>query len=209
MDINNLPADLITFVGSEKIDFVLKGKRKNQVKHYRITLFLGIFWSLFMFLFSIIIFGPLLQGKKVLFEINDVPTTAGPDDLQPLIGLLIFTGIFFLIGFGILGWSIYSILREGGIFVGTKSNLVHYQNGKIESFDWGDFTGNIDVKNAQEDGTASIILELKNYKRKLFAVSLINGRIIHPAVFLSHIANANEIEQYCRKRINEFTYSSQ
>lgn len=194
-----LPLDLITVVGSEKKEFAVKAGRAHPVKRSYFFLLFGLFWSAFTSIFVVAFLGPLFIGEEVQFESNGVPTVASPDNLGPIVVPAMIIGLFVFVGLGMLGTGIYMLFKQGGIFVGTPTRLVHYSRGNIRSIDWEQFSGDIEVKGNAIKG--NIALQLRTGKM----VSRKNGpdRYVPDMIYLSAIPEVFKIEQICRKRIKE------
>lgn len=194
-----LPNDLLTFIGSEKTDFAVKAKRKQPLKKSLAMIGFGTVWTAFTSIFVIAMFGPLLKGEEVHFSVNKVPTVASLDNFEPMLVPSLIIGLFVLIGLGMLFYGIFSVFQKGGYFVGTSSRLIQFNKGTVQSIDWEQFSGNIEVKNSNESGNIS--LQLRTGKM----VSTKNGpdRFVPDIIYISGIPNVFEIEGICRKRIKE------
>ncbi len=199
MNSSPLPPELLQAIGSESQDFAVKAGRAQPLKNALSTLLFGFTWTAFSSVFVFAFLGDLFQGKEVHFKTNGVPTVASLDNLGPIIapGLIIL--IFLLIGFAMLGYGIYLLLKRGGYFVGTPTRLIQFQGGSLRSIDWEQFSGDIDVRGGAERGT--ITLQLRTGQM----VSQKNGpsRYVPETIYISNIPNAFQVEQLCRKRIKE------
>jgi len=148
----------------------------------------------------VVFLGPIFMGKEVRFEVNGVPTVAGPDNLGPIIMPAIFIGIFLLVGISILVWGISSILNKGGYFVGTPTRLVHYQKGNIRSIDWEQFSGDIEVNGNTQKGNISLQVRTG---RMVHRSNNKSDEYVPDVIYITGIPNVFEIEQICRTRIKE------
>ena len=107
LDKYDLPQNLLTVLGDEKIDFSVKAKRAKPIKNSLGIILLGTVWTAFTSIFVFAFFGPLFVGEEVHFTSNNVPTVASPDNLEPIILPGIIIGVFVLIGIIMLGFGIY------------------------------------------------------------------------------------------------------
>lgn len=194
-----LPQELSSYIGSENKDFAVKAGRAQPLKNSFFNILFATVWTVFTSIFVSAFLGPLFQGKEIHFKLNGVPTVAGPENLAPILIPAIIIGIFVLVGVGMLFWSIYSIFKKGGYFVGTPTRLVHFHRGNIRSMDWEQFSGDTKVGGNAQKGNISLQMRTgKMVNRK-------NGpdRYIPEVIYISEIQNVFEIEQICRKRIKE------
>jgi hypothetical protein len=194
-----LPRILTDSLGSERKDFAVKaGRAKPFLQSIGLLLF-ATFWTGFTCVFTVIFLGPLFVGKETQFEVNGVPTVAGPGNLEPVLVPAIFLGVFFLIGIIMLASGLLAVFRKGGYFVGTPLRLIHFRKGKMRSIDWEQFSGDITLTGDNEKGSVSLQMRTgKMVRRK-------NGpdRYVPEVVYLAKIPYALEIEKLCRKRIKE------
>lgn len=194
-----VPQELSLSLGSESSDFSVKAGRAQPMRKSLYTIFFGIVWTAFTSIFVFAFFGPLLRGKEVNFELNGVPTVASVDNLEPLLFPWIIIWIFVLIGLWMLLQGIYSLFKSGGYFVGTPTRLVCFQNNKLTSIDWEQFSGLIEVNGGDQKG--DIALQMRTGRM----VSRRNwpDRYVPDMIYISSIPNVFEIERICRKRIKE------
>ena len=192
-----LPTDLQSVIGTEKIDFSVYAKRNQPINSSLGIIAFGTVWTAFTSIFVIAFLGPLFKGEEVHFKTNGVPTTASWEDFQPMLVPTLIIGTFVLVGVGMLCWGFYSIFQKGGHFVGTQNRLIRYHKGNITSFDWEQFSGNIELNNKRGD----ISLQLRTGKM----VSKKNGpdQFVPDTVYISGAHDILEIEKICSKRIKE------
>ncbi|MDR2861531.1 MAG: hypothetical protein LBV07_03160 [Syntrophobacterales bacterium] len=192
-----LPPELQSVIGAEKIDFSVLAKRNKPANQSIYIIFFGLVWTAFTSIFVIGFFGPLFKRGEVHFKVNGVPTTGSWENLEPMIFPALLIGVFVLVGIGILSWGLYSFFQKGGYFVGTASRLLSYHKGKIYSFDWEQFTGNMEINKKKGD----ISLQLRYGKM----VSRKNSpdKFVPDIVYISGTPDILEIEKICRKRIKE------
>lgn len=194
-----LPQDLSVAIGSENKDFAVKAHHAQPLKKSFSIIIFGTVWLAFSSIFVFAFLGPIFQGKEIHFTSNGVPTIAGPGNLSPIIMPALIIGIFVLIGIGILGSGIYSLLKKGGYFVGTPTRLVNYQKGNIRSIDWEQFSGDIEVSGNNQKGNISLQMRTG----KMVSSKHGSDRYVPDVIYISGIPNVFEIEQICRKRIKE------
>ncbi|PKB16704.1 hypothetical protein [Flavobacterium sp. 5] len=149
--IQTLPRDLQSVIGTEKVDFSIIARRKQPLNKSLGLIAFGIIWSAFISIFVIAFLGPLFKGEEVNFKVNDEPTTASWDNFEPLLVPTLVIGFFVLVGIGILASGIYSLFQKGGYFVGTTNRLIHFLNGTITTYDWEQFSGNMEINSKKED----------------------------------------------------------
>jgi hypothetical protein len=192
-----LPMELESVVGDEKIDFSVFANRKKPVKQSFNLIFGGIFWLAITSIFVVVFFGPLFKGEEVHFSVDGVPTTASLENFEPMIVPALIIGLFVLIGIGLLLYGFYSFSQKGGYFVGTANRLFHYHKGIIKSFDWEQFSGNMEINIKKGD----IALQLRT--GKMVSRKNSSARYVPDVVYISGVTEVLEIEKMCRKRIKE------
>lgn len=139
----DLPQNLLKVKGNETIEFSVKAKRSKPIKSSVSVIFFDTVWTAFTSIFVFVFLGPLFLGEKVHFTSNNVPTTASPNYLEPIIFPAIIIGVFVLIVLIILGLCLYSLFKRGGYYIGTPLRLISYHNGNARSIDWEQFSGDI------------------------------------------------------------------
>jgi len=194
---NKLPKDLQTVIGNENIDFTVYAKRKQPKSTSFIIIAFSLLWLFFPLIGSYAFFKPLFKGENVNFKVNDIPTTANWDNLEPMIVPSLLLIFFLAIGFGLLISGLIALLKKGGYYVGTENRIINYNNGTIKYFDWEQFTGNIELNFNKKD----ISLEMRRGK----IAKRDNGpdEFIPEILHLSGIENLIEVERICRERIKE------
>ena len=199
LDKYDLPKNLLSVIGEEKIDFSVKAKRAKPVKSSIGIIIFGAVWTAFTSIFVFAFLWPLFLGEEVHFTSNDIPTVASPDNLEPIILPAIIIGVFVLIGIAMLMFGIYSIFKKGGYFVGTPLRIIRYQNGNIRSIDWEQFSGDIEVNGNEILGN----LTLQMRTGKMVSSKNRGNRYVPDTIYLSGIPGVYQVEQICRKRIKE------
>jgi len=192
-----LPEELNSFIGSERIEFSATAKRAYPRKSAFLLLGFAILWSILPIIASIAFFGPLLTKGETHFKTNGVEEVATTEDMTPALIPSLLLIFFLLIGVGMMAWGISMLLKKGGIFVGTKTRMIHYKKGNIKSYDWEQFTGSIDMNLNKGD----ITFELRTGRM----VSRKNGPDTYRAdsISISGIDNVMEVEKISRERIKE------
>jgi len=194
-----LPQVLYNSLGSETRDFVVKAKRTSPVKVSLALIVFGTFWLAFTSIFVIAFLGPLFVGKEVHFTSNDVPVVAGPGNLGPVVVPALIIGLFVVVGIGILGFGIYTLVGKGGYFIGTPTRMVCYQKGTIRSIDWEQFSGDVEVSGTAEKGN----LALGMRTGRMVSQKNSSDRYVPDMIYISGIPDVFEIEKKCRDRIKE------
>jgi len=186
-----LPPTLNAAIKSENKEFVVKARRTQPIKKSIFFIIFGVVWLAFISIFVFSFFSIFTEGET--------PDATGSSDLAFAVGFSVILGFFALIGIGILGWGIYSIVRKGGYFVGTPTRLVHFQSGTIRSIDWEQFSGDIKVSGDAQKGNISLQMRTG----KMVSSQNAPARYVPDMIYMSGIPHAFEIEQVCRKRIKE------
>ena len=199
LDKYDLPQNLLTVIGDEKIDFSVKAKRANPIKSSIGIIIFGAVWTAFTSIFVFAFLWPLFIGEEVHFTSNDIPTVASPDNFEPIILPAIVIGVFVLIGIIMLGFGIYSIFKKGGYFVGTPLRLITYQKGKVRSIDWEQFSGDIEVNGDEIAGNISLQMRTG----KMVSSKSNRNRFVPDSIFISGIPDVYNVEKICRNRIKE------
>ena len=192
----HIPPELETLVGAEKIDFSVFSRRKKPAKHSLNIILWGSIWTAFTSIFVAILFVPILKGEELSFYVNNEPVTASLDNLEPLLFPAALIGFFVLIGITVLLVGFISLFIRGGYFVGTASRLLHYHKGNLKTFDWGQFTGNIEMHVRR----GNITLQLRS--GKMVGSKGRPARFVPDVVYIAGAPNVLEIEKICRERIS-------
>ena len=194
---SDLPQELISVIGSEKIEFAAKAKRHQSRSKTIIMFVFASFWCGFISIFVIVFFGPLFIGEEVHFSANGEPVVGSLDNLQPMIVPGLVIGLFVLVGIGLMIAAVRGALKKGGYFVGTPTRFLRYSNGTINAYDWEQFNGNIEVNFTKGD----ITFQLRNGNM----VSKKNrpDQFVADSIELSGVDHVMEIESISRKRMKE------
>ena len=81
--------------------------------------------------------------------------------------------------------------------MGTTNRLVRYRKGIINTFDWEQFSGNMEINTKK----GNISLQLRT--GKMVSKKNSSDQFVPDVVYISGVANVLEIEKICRKRIKE------
>jgi hypothetical protein len=192
-----MPFELQSIIGNENVDFFVKARRKQPVKNSIGIILFGTFWTAFVSIFVIVFFGPLFRGEETHFEVNGVPKSGSWENFRPMLTPALIIGLFVLIGIGMLTWGIYSLFQRGGYFVGTNNRLISYNKGIINTYDWEQFTGNMEIRSTKGD----ISLQLRS--GKMVQRKNRPDEFVPDNIYISGISDVVEIEKNCRKRIKE------
>lgn len=191
----SIPLDLQSIIGAEKIDFAVIAKRKQPSRRSLGVIVFGLFWTAFTSIFVVILVGPLLRGEEFHFKANGVPKTASLDNFQPMLVPSLVIGLFVLVGIGILFYGFYSLLQKGGYYVGTPQRLIHYYKGAINSYDWDQFTGNMEINNRKG------FLALQLHEGSTVTRDKGSDQDMPDVIYISGIKNTLELAEMCRKRM--------
>ena len=182
----DLPKDLVTVIGNEKVDFAFLAKRKRQK-------------SLTNFIILFAVMGVILPSIGVLaffVSVSNDPSTVNIVNPEPMSTTSLLIIVVLIIGLGYLISKIISHYKnKKEYYVGTKNRMISYTNGNIEYFDWNQFTGNITLN----FNTKSISLEMRNINSN--AISNNPYASIPETLHLTGVENLVEIERICRERI--------
>ena len=193
-----LPEEMLINIGSESKEFAVKSSRQLPVGSSLGRIAFGIVWLAFISVFIFLFLGPLFRGEPTTYLQNGKETTISIDNLKPALPIIIFLSVFVVIGLIVLIPAVISLFRRGGYFAGTPTRLLWYKKGTLKSMSWDQFTGVIVLKGSNKKG--SISLEMKTGRM----VSRKSGSSYVPdIVYILGIPAAYEIEQICRKRIEE------
>lgn len=192
-----LPAEFQSVVGSDKVDFCVKTKRKEPMSNSISLLIFGIVWSSFISIFVYAFFGPLFREGKVSFKVNGNPTTGSWDNIEPLIVPGAIISLFVIVGVFLIISGVFSLLQKGGHFIGTEHRLINYRNGTYIFYDWEQFTGNMEIN--QKRGEITFLMrtgKMKSRKDK-------PDEFVPDQVYISGVSDVLIIEELCQKRIKE------
>lgn len=193
-----LPEELNISISSESKDFAVKGNRAKPIGASVSRILFGAVWLGFVLFIMSMFLGPVFKGDIIQNFKDVLASKPDQENQQGGLFLLLFFGLFVVIGLFMLLGGIFSLFKKGGYYVATPTRLVHYKNGQLKSSDWEQFTGNIEVKGSNKRG--SITLEM----RTGYMVSGKGGsRYVPNVVYISGIPNVYEIEEICRRRIKE------
>jgi hypothetical protein len=191
-----LPRDLQTIVDSEKVDFSLLSKRSEPLQRVALYILVGIFLTGIMAFILNKMLVPILDGGEHQIVINGEDKTVSLDNFQPLIFPVCIELLFFYTGIALFINGVKVIFQTGGFYVGTPDRLIRYYRGKVNSYDWEQFSGVITTKSRQ------ITLDLKTGRmetRKNNSTTV----FVPDTIFMSGIKNVVEIEKICKMRIKE------
>lgn len=192
-----LPEDLKSVIGKEKVDFSTEAKRMHPRKRSIAIILVGSGWTAFTGIFLFALFGPLIRSGQVTITVNDVPTTATWNNFEPILVPTIIIGLFTLVGLFIITFGFISLYKKGGYFVGTENRLILYRKGNIKTYDWEQFTGNMQMNSEKGD----LSLELRS--GRMMSRKKGPDYFVPDTVELSGVPDVLEIERACRKRIKE------
>lgn len=192
-----LPEELNVAVGSESIEFAVKGSRTQSIRASMSSIIFGTVWTAFTMFIASMFLGSVFD-KDTISRISEMLASASSEDKKGIWFLLGFFALFLAIGIFMIVKGIIPLFKKGGYFVGTPTRIVNFKRGQLKSMDWEQFNGNIVVRGNSQRG--SIMLEM----RTGYMVSQKSGsRYVPNVVYISGIRNVYEIEQICRKRIKE------
>jgi len=195
-----MPEELITAIGSETKEFVVKGTRFRPVKGSLSQLIIGIIWVGGFLWIGYTMFDPF-GGARETAVTQSLENESLIDKLlnQNMIAYLIYA--FFLIpGIWNLTRTVIPLLRKGGIFVGTPKRLLNYRNGRIITYDWDQFIQKTNATGNTTKGNLTLT-RTTGYQTKRNQAGM--SYFIPFTVFISGIPDVFEIEKICKQRIKE------
>ncbi len=197
MNIAELPNELQSIIGSERVDFVTFAKRKNARPISYAVFGLALPWLIITTFGVYVFFKPLFIGEDIHMETDGVVTTANLDNLEPIIVPGSILLVFFAIGILLFIWGLRYLLKKGGYYVGTETRIINYIDGEVMYLGWNEFTGNMELDLQKK----TIVLEMhRGETRREKDGSEI---FVHDTLDLIGVEDASEVDEKCRKRINE------
>lgn len=192
-----LPYELKSLIGNAKIDFIVHSKRIKPLNKSIESIVWGFAILAFISIFVIAFLGPVFRNSESHFLLDGVATSASWDNFQPLlIPTIIFT-IITICGLKLVLYGIYSIFKKGGIYVATNANLYFYAKRKVKSFDWEQFTGNIEIN--LKNG--NVYLELR--KGQIANIHNNEDEFVPEGIDIIGVDNVINFDKVCRQRIKE------
>ena len=145
MEIISLPPILEEYLSNKKRYFVVKSKHANPR-------WIGDFFIVVILFLIVAVFGsgtllPVLMWQTIDITVNNVPTTAWPWNLKPLLIPWIVIGTFFLAGIYQLVRSIKNYIKPWKYFVWTEKGIVIYDDRleELKKVDRSNITNTIAV----------------------------------------------------------------
>jgi hypothetical protein len=188
---------------AEAIDFTLKTARimpfKDALKILGIGLILLIIASISVFYVSQIIF----FEKEISFTINKTLIMIGSKNLAILIIPSIVFIAFELLSIFITASGIKYVFAEGGWYIGTPKEIIIYNNKKIKSIEWSEFSKKTKISGTDKDGNVTLQLKISNTSDKRnygWSIPFFKPK---GKVYIAGIQNNLQIEKTIKKRIDE------
>lgn len=193
-----LPPELLSSIGSESKDFAVEADRAKPLKVSLSAILYGAVWTGMgaMLLFIFVNQTYLMPGSNLKSAEGLVFTGLGKFGLYLELAIIM---IIALSGVAKLFFEIYSMFQKGGYFVGTPTRLVHFQNGRMRSIDWDQFSGDIEVSGNTQKGNISFKMRTGQKLKRRDSPDI----YIPDTIYMLGIPNVFEVEQICRKRIKE------
>jgi hypothetical protein len=200
-----LPDELLSEIGSETKEFVVRGTRFRPVTRNSLSqLIIGILWVggfIWIGFFLLNEFGPadITSAAPPEPAINESLTDKFLNDGWAL-GLLYLA--FLLPGIWNLKKTVVPLLKSGGIFVGTPQRILNCRKGEIISYSWSEFILKTKVTGNAVKGNLTLTRTTGYY---MSAGQRAGGPkfYIPYIVFMSGIQDVFEIEKICKRRIEE------
>ena len=193
-----LPPLLEEALRGEARDFVVHATRQRPLSAQMAVLTFSVIWLMFMTVFMIAMFGPLLHGGEVHFNSNSGPMVASLTNWQPLLVPGIIIGLMTIIGIVLLIVGIVQILAPGGWFVGTPKALVLFGKNKFRATDWEQFTGDLQVSGNEQKGNLTLVMRTGEMVR-----SKNRSHFVPDKIYIVGVPGIFQIERICRQRIKE------
>jgi hypothetical protein len=195
--------ELQSILGSEALDFVVTANRSHSVKRSYLLIISGFLWVLFMAMFGVAMFLPILKGENVYFSNGQGPQVASLTHLTPIIIPAICVGLLFFIGIGIFCYGLVIYFQKGGMFIGTPTRLISFRNSKIGITMWENFSGDIEIEGDNQNG--NLFLGMRSgllLRARRGAESYVPN-----VVTMYAISGAFDVMDICDKRIKENKHS--
>lgn len=171
----SMPPNLQNFVNAEEVLFKMYSTRKLPWSKSKQLPMGGVVWLIFNIFF-----------------------TASTSELGFFSVFSLVGSLFILIGIGMIGVGIYRAVEEGGWMIGLKDRLVRYHKGRMTSYTWGQFTGNMEL----DIESGNLLLELRS--GAMHKTGKQGGYTFVPdSVFLAGAPDVLSIERICRERIGQ------
>ena len=204
MNNNELPKKLKKIIAKEKVDFITKSSKKNNVKQILPKLIFALFFNGILLIFVTKFFEPYMKNGSISFSSIGIPVFNNIKEWDAIIIPAIFLMIFIVIGTGLFIGIIKMFFDKGNIYVGTEKRLISYSKGRIKTNQWNEFSGKITSK--QKHNKGDLILELKQKVAKEIIVDEdiyedINEEFIPKTIKMLGIRNVMNIENKCKYRI--------
>lgn len=192
-----LPPDLKTIVDSEKVDFSIRSKRNDTLKNALFYIFAGILVTVIISFLLNHMIRPVLTGGEYHMKVNGVDTTSTSTDFMRMVVPVCLLLLFLYAGIKLFIMGLKIIFQTGGYYIGTPQRMIRYYKGKVNSYDWEQFSGVITTKSK----SGQITLDLKTGKME---AKKNKGNVFVPdTLFMSGLKNVSEIERICTMRIKE------
>lgn len=195
-----LPEELLTAIGSENKDFVVKGTRLRPVSGSLTQVILGCLWVGIFIWIGIVIFRPSDTSVDPASEAKSLKLFNDDGTLNQDLGIYLLYAIFLVPGIWHLTKTIIPLLKPGGIFVGTPKKLLNFRNGELISYDWDMFTMKTKVRGNSVRGDLTLI-RTTGYKTQRDGSG--TSYYVPYIVYISGIPDVFEIEKICKQRIKE------
>lgn len=106
-------------------------------------------------------------------------------------------GIFILVGMALTSFGFYLLFEKGAHFVSTPNRLISYKKGSITLYDWEQFSGNMEINDADGD----IFFELRT--GTISSSKNSPSRYVPDKIHICGITNVVDIAAICKNRIKE------
>ena len=142
-----------------------------------------------------------VNAEEVLFKMYSTRKLPWSKSKQlPMGGVFwLLANLFFFGGwddFG--GFIMFSLMSVFFILIGLKDRLVRYHKGRMTSYTWGQFTGNMEL----DIESGNLLLELRS--GAMHKTGKQGGYTFVPdSVFLAGAPDVLSIERICRERIGQ------
>lgn len=204
MNRNELPKKIKNSIASEKVDFITKSNKKNNINQILPKLIFAIFFNGILVIFVSKFFEPYIKDGRISFSSIGIPIFNNIKEWDAIIIPAIFLLVFLGIGVGLFIGIIRMFFDKGDIYIGTEKKLITYSKGKIKTNKWDEFSGKITSK--QKHNKGNLILELKQKVTKEIIVDEdiyedINEELTSETIKMLDIRNVMNIENKCKYRI--------
>ena len=194
----NIPPEIYEAIQGEAPDFIVQSKIQFKARTPFILPFIfGLLWTTFVFYFISLSFKQIQEGAELTINNETIPLKLEnwPQFIAPILIIIIFLAV----GLGLIAIAIHFFRKKGSWYIGTPKRIIEYDKKIRKSVEWTKFTGKITYED--EPQKRSIFVK----ENMIFMIYLETKNDLPSIFYINGIPNLADIEQICRKRIEENT----